>query len=151
MFIPDLDSTPRHPRGYNEKRITAPHQAYRWRYFMKSRSPTKSTPDEKRTEHPHITRVKGVRDGRPIIRGSGMPVWLIASFYKAGDTVEEIHHHYPHLRASWVYDAISYYLDHMEEIERELLENREEYIIEKYGLKPDERGFVRIAVKPIHN
>jgi uncharacterized protein (DUF433 family) len=57
-------------------------------------------------EHPYITRVPGKRGGRPIIRGTGITVSLIARLYKAGDTVDEILEGYPHLRPSWVHDAI---------------------------------------------
>lgn len=33
----------------------------------------------------------------------------------------------PHLKLAQVYDALSYYHDHREEIDRELSENNEEY------------------------
>jgi len=94
------------------------------------------------TEHPYITRVPGKRGGRPIIRGTGITVSLIAHLYKAGDTVDEILESYPHLRPSWVHDAIGYYLDHQDEIEREIRESRMEYLTEQHDLTIDERGFV---------
>lgn len=93
-------------------------------------------------EHPYITRVPGKRGGRPIIRGTGITVSLIARLYKAGDTVDEILESYPHLRPSWIHDAIGYYLDHQDEIEREIRESRMEYLTEQHGLNVDERGFV---------
>ncbi len=99
-------------------------------------------PPEAATEHPYITRVPGKRGGRPIIRGTGITVSLIASLYKAGDTVDEILESYPHLRPSWVHDAIGYYLDHQDTIEREIRESRVEYLAERHGLTVDERGFV---------
>lgn len=98
---------------------------------------------EPATEHPYITRVPGKRGGRPIIRGTGITVSLIARLYKAGDTVDEILESYPHLRPSWVHDAIGYYLDHQDEIEREIRESRMEYLIEQHDLTIDERGFVQ--------
>jgi uncharacterized protein (DUF433 family) len=97
---------------------------------------------EPATEHPYITRVPGKRGGRPIIRGTGITVSLIARLYKAGDTVDEILESYPHLRPSWVHDAIGYYLDHQDEIEREIRESRMEYLTEQHDLAIDERGFV---------
>jgi len=94
------------------------------------------------TEHPYVTRIPGKRGGRPIIRGTGITVSLIARLYKAGDTVDEILESYPHLRPSWVHDAIDYYLDHQDEIEREIRESRMEYLTEQHSLTIDERGFV---------
>jgi len=93
------------------------------------------------TEHPYITRIPGKRGGRPIIRGTGITVSLIARLYKAGDTVDEILESYPHLQPSWVHDAIGYYLDHQDEIEREIRESRMEYLTEQHDLTIDERGF----------
>jgi uncharacterized protein (DUF433 family) len=97
---------------------------------------------ESATEHPYVTRVLGKRGGRPIIRGTGITVSLVARLYKAGDTVDEILESYPHLRPSWVHDAIGYYLDHQDEIEREIRESRMEYLTEQHDLTIDERGFV---------
>ena len=97
---------------------------------------------ESATEHPYITRVPGKRGGRPIIRGTGITVSLIAGLYKAGDTVDEILESYPHLRPSWIHDAIGYYLDHQNEIEREIRESRMEHLTEQHNLTIDERGFV---------
>ena len=100
---------------------------------------------ESATEHPYITRVAGKRGGRPIIRGTGVTVSLIARLYKAGDTVDEILESYPHLHPSWVHDAIGYYLDHQDEIEREVRESRIEYLVKQHKLTLDERGFVHFS------
>jgi uncharacterized protein (DUF433 family) len=93
-------------------------------------------------EHPYITRVPGKRGGRPIIRGTGITVALIARLYKAGETVDEILESYPHLRSSWIHDAIGYYLDHQDEIEREIRESSMEYLTAQHDLTIDERSFV---------
>ncbi len=104
-------------------------------------------PVEQQTEHPHIIRVEGVCGGRPIIRGTRISVRHIAQLYKAGDTVEEILQAHPHLSPAAVYDAISYYLDHQQEIEGEIVQNRLESLKVKYDLEVDERGFLRFAGK----
>jgi uncharacterized protein (DUF433 family) len=52
-----------------------------------------------------------------VIENTRISVRLIAGYYKAGMTVEEILRDYPHLAAAAVYDAISYYIDHQAEIE----------------------------------
>jgi len=94
------------------------------------------------TEHPYIVRVDGICGGRPTIKGTRLSVQHIAQMYKAGDTVEEILQAHPHLKAAAVYDAISYYLDHQQEIEQEIAENRLEALRAKYGLEIDAGGFV---------
>jgi uncharacterized protein (DUF433 family) len=82
------------------------------------------------TDHPYIVRREGVRGGRPILRGSRIPVWLVAAMWKAGDTPEEIGQTYPHLEPAAIYDAISYYLDHQTDIEAEINENRLQQTLE---------------------
>ena len=94
------------------------------------------------TEHPYIVRVEGVCGGRPIIRGTRLSVRHVAQLYKAGDTVEDIVHAHPHLKVSAAYDAISYYLDHQQEIEQEIVANRLETLRAAYSLEIDARGFV---------
>lgn len=64
----------------------------------------------------------------------------IAVMWKAGDTVDEIVLSYPHLEPAWVHDAISYYLDHREEIEREIEANKIENVLAKLGGVMDENG-----------
>ena len=59
--------------------------------------------------------------------------------------MEEIVQAHTHLNPASIYDAISYYLDHQTEIEQEIAENRIEALIEKHGLRVDERGFVRFS------
>jgi uncharacterized protein (DUF433 family) len=91
--------------------------------------------------HPYITCVPGKRGGRAIIRGTGITVALIARLYKAGDTVDEILQGYSYLQPSWVYDAIGYYLDHRDEIEREIQESRVDALTKWHHFMVDERGF----------
>ena len=97
------------------------------------------------TEHPHIVCVAGVCGGRAIINGTRISVRHIAQLYKAGDTVEEILQAHPHLSAAAVYDAISYYLDHQQEIEQEIADNRLEVLRETYGLEKDKQGVLRFT------
>jgi uncharacterized protein (DUF433 family) len=95
-------------------------------------------PLEQHTEHPHITRVDGVAT----LRGTRLSVRLIARQYRAGDSVDDILHTYPHLNAAAVHDAISYYLDHRTEIEQEIAANRLEDVLAQTGAQLNERGFV---------
>ncbi len=84
-----------------------------------------AAPVEERTEHPHIVR----RDGVATLRGSRIPVWLIAQLHRAGDSVDDIVRSYPHLSAAAVHDALSYFLDHRVETEREIAAQRFERVV----------------------
>ncbi|MEA3459410.1 MAG: DUF433 domain-containing protein [Chloroflexota bacterium] len=97
------------------------------------------------TKHPYIVRIKGVCGGRPIIKGSRISVRHIAQLYKAGESVEEILQAHPYLNPAAVYDAVSYYLDHQQEIEQEIAENRLEALMAKYEMEMDERGFLHFT------
>ena len=94
------------------------------------------------TDHPHIVKSEGVRGGRPVIRGTGITVDLIASFFKAGESVEDILLYYPQLKSAQVYDAVSYYLDYQSEIEEHLEKNKIENVLREFDLEMDERGVI---------
>ena len=101
------------------------------------------------TEHPYIIRAEGVCGGRPVIKGTRISVRHIAELYKRGDTIDDILKGYPHLSGAAVHDAISYYLDHQEEIEREIVKNRLETVMTKAGLEIEKRGFLRLPSDPL--
>ncbi len=92
------------------------------------------------TDHPHIVRVPGIAGGEPILKGTRVPVRVIALHYKSAATMEEILEAHPHLSAAAVYDAISYYLDHQAEIEALIEENQLERVMEKHGFVLGEKG-----------
>ncbi len=96
--------------------------------------------EKKPTEHPYIVRVPGIACGEPIIKGTRVPVRAIVLHYKAGETLDEILEAYPHVPPAAVFDAISYYLDHQEEIEALIEENQPERVMEQYGLKLGAKG-----------
>ncbi|MFQ5812332.1 MAG: DUF433 domain-containing protein [Anaerolineae bacterium] len=103
-------------------------------------SPLVAELEIKRTEHPYIVRVPGIASGEPIIKGTRVPVRAIVLHYKASETLDEILEAYPHVPPAGVFDAISYYLDHQEEIEALIEENRLERVMEKHGLKIGAKG-----------
>jgi uncharacterized protein (DUF433 family) len=100
------------------------------------------TPVVQATEHPYIVRVEGVCRGRPIIKGTRLSVRHIVQMYKAGDTIDKILQAHPHLKSAAVYDAISYYLDHQQDIEQEIAANRLAALQAEYHLAIDDQGFV---------
>jgi uncharacterized protein (DUF433 family) len=76
------------------------------------------------TEHPHIVRESDILGGEPIIKGTRTPVRAIAEWWKFGASVDKILENLPYLTLSQVFDALSYYQDHQNEIERYIKENR---------------------------
>lgn len=88
-----------------------------------------------KTEHPHIVRHPRICGGYPIIRGSRITVRLLATLVRGGATPEEIIRVYPHLELAQVYDALSYYFDHRQEIDREIEENRLSAVMRRHNLR----------------
>ena len=91
--------------------------------------------DSVTTAYHYVTRVSGIHGGRPIIKGTRVPVKAIVGYYKMGLSVEEILEGLPQLTPAQVYEALSYYHDHPAEIERDIEESRVEHLIERYGLR----------------
>jgi uncharacterized protein (DUF433 family) len=75
------------------------------------------------TEHPYIIRNKEILEGEPVIKGTRTPVRAIVEWWKFGASPEEILENLPHLILSQIFDALSYYADHREEIEQYIAEN----------------------------
>lgn len=86
---------------------------------------------QKKVRHPYITRKEGVCGGEPIIADTRITVRLIAGWHKMDKNVAEMVAMYPHLNHAQVYDALSFYYDHKDEIEKSLAENREEVWMRK--------------------
>jgi uncharacterized protein (DUF433 family) len=74
----------------------------------------------KELKHPYIVRKKNVQGGRPVIVGTRIPVSILITWYKAGKEIYEILDMYPQLSPSQVHDALSYYYDNKEDIEKEI-------------------------------
>lgn len=78
----------------------------------------------KETEHPYIERLPDILSGEPIIKGTHTPVRAIAEHWKFGDSPEEIARQLPHLWLAQIFDALSYYDDHRDELEHYIALNR---------------------------
>lgn len=79
---------------------------------------------ESPTAHPHIYTSPEMHNGRPTIRGTGIQVQTIVGCVRIGYSIEEILEGYPLTRAQ-VYDALSYYYDHKEEVDKYIQANEE--------------------------
>ena len=87
-----------------------------------------------RSDHPHVGKVQGVGSGEPVILGTGIMVRTIVEQYQLGSSIEELLWDYPLLSPAQLYDALAYYHDHKDEMDRLLDEATYEHwqpIIEK--------------------
>ena len=78
--------------------------------------------------HPYITSKEDIGGGKPIIAGTRTRVSNIVAYYRLGLSAEELSREFPHLTLSHIHDALSYYYEHQEEIDREIDEDSEENI-----------------------
>ena len=76
------------------------------------------------TEHLYITTNDQILSGEPVIRGTRTPVRAIVELWRQGSAPEEICRQLPHLNLAQVFDALSYYSDHQEEINAHIERNR---------------------------
>jgi uncharacterized protein (DUF433 family) len=76
------------------------------------------------TGHPYVISDDSILNGTPIVKGTRTPVRAIAELWKFGVTPEEIVIRLPHVTLAQVFDALSYYQDHCEKIEQDILRNR---------------------------
>ena len=76
------------------------------------------------TEHLYVERVKGILSEEPVIKGTRISVRTVVEVWRMGTRPEEIPVHYPHLSLAAVFDALSYYCDHRDEIEMHIERNR---------------------------
>lgn len=73
----------------------------------------------KAVKHPYIRTDRKIRGGEPVISGTGIRVLDIAVRYEImGMTPEDIIVAFPHLSLSQVHDALSYYYEHKDDIDK---------------------------------
>ena len=76
------------------------------------------------TAHAYIVTDDHILGGEPIIRGTRTPVRAIVELWRLGVAPEEVPRRLPHLTLAQVFDALSYYSDHQEEINGHIERNR---------------------------
>ncbi len=76
------------------------------------------------TEHHYIVRNPAILSGEPIVAGTRTPVRAVVELWRQGVAPEEIPTHLPHLTLAQVFDALSYYSDHTDEIHQYIERNR---------------------------
>ncbi len=75
-----------------------------------------------------ITFRDDIGGGKPIITGTRTRVANIIAYYKLGYPPEELAREFQHLTLSKIYDALSYYYEHENEIDKEIDEDSEENV-----------------------
>jgi uncharacterized protein (DUF433 family) len=68
------------------------------------------------TDHLYIVRDERILSGEPIVKGTRTPIRAIVETWRMGIAPEEISKGLPHLTLAQIFDALSYYSDHQDEI-----------------------------------
>ncbi|HLM57108.1 MAG TPA: DUF433 domain-containing protein [Pyrinomonadaceae bacterium] len=76
------------------------------------------------TEHLYVVTDDRILGGEPIVKGTRTPVRAVVELWRQGVAPEEIPAHLPHLTPAQVFDSLSYYSDHTEEINAHIERNR---------------------------
>ncbi len=77
--------------------------------------------------HPHIVTDSAICGGNAVIQGTRFPVRSVVTYVlRQGCTPEELVAKFSHLTLAQIHDALAYYYDNQEDIDREMMENREE-------------------------
>jgi uncharacterized protein (DUF433 family) len=76
------------------------------------------------TGHRYVIRDPAIVGGEPIIIGTRTPVRAIVEIWRMGTPPEQIPEHLPHLSVAQVFDALSYFSDHVEEMKAAFDRNR---------------------------
>ena len=76
------------------------------------------------TEHLYVERDEDILGGEPVIKDTRTPVRAVVELWRMGYAPEETVNELPHLPLAAVFDALSYYSDHREEINDYIERNR---------------------------
>jgi uncharacterized protein (DUF433 family) len=93
--------------------------------------------DESATEHPHVARQEGVHGGRPVVRGTRIPVKTLVRYIHMGMSVPEVLAGFPTLTAAQLYDALSYYYDNQAKMEADMATDDLPAIMARFGLQAE--------------
>ena len=133
--------------------VTLSETTYNW--LQRKAQESARTPDQVADEllrqqlaprHAYVEVVQKIAGPQAVIKDTRVPVSVIVGYVRMGETPESlVENILPHLSLAQVYDALSYYHDHRDEIEQEMRENTEEhgraYLREHLG----EEGYMRVT------
>ena len=100
--------------------------------------------------HPHVEVVESRSGPRAIIRGTRIGVDVVLGYFRAGCTPEEIASEVlPRLGLARVYDALSYYHDHRQDIDRELAMREDGAWQSQLRERLGEAAYARLTGEPL--
>ena len=76
------------------------------------------------TGHRYVITDDQIHGGEPILEGTRTPVRAVVEVWRLGTQPEEIAMHFPHLSLAQVFDALSYYSDHQDDINAHIERHR---------------------------
>ena len=79
-----------------------------------------------KTQHPHVSQDENICNNSTIITGTRTPVRSIVAYHKNGLTAEEIAAKLHYLSLSEIYDALAFYYDNKDFIDKDIEENSDE-------------------------
>ncbi|MDZ4344704.1 MAG: DUF433 domain-containing protein [Candidatus Binatia bacterium] len=78
----------------------------------------------KNTEHPYIVFHADLCGGSPVIKGTKFPVRSVVNYVlRQGISPEELVKEFSHLTLAHVYDALSFYYDNKDLIDKDIQDN----------------------------
>ncbi len=78
----------------------------------------------KHTDHPYIVSQAKLCGGSPVIKGTKFPVRSVVNYVlHQGISPEELVKEFSHLTLAQVYDALSFYYDNKESVDKDLRDN----------------------------
>lgn len=76
--------------------------------------------------HPYVQQLTGLAGGASVVTGTKFPVRSVVHYIlHQGMTAEELVREFPQLTLPKVYDALSYYYDHKDDLDTEMAANTE--------------------------
>ena len=97
-------------------------------------------------QHAYIEVVEKRTGSQAVIKDTRIPVSIIIGYLRMGETPESlVKNILPHLTLAQAYDALSYYYDHQDEIEQEIIEHSEEYGRTYLREHLGEKGYRRVT------
>lgn len=95
---------------------------------------------ETKTVHPHITKTPGICGGRPVVRGTHLPVKVLVNHYRLNEKVDDILAGFPQLTTAQFYDALSYYYDNQAEIDADIEADELSALLKQFNLEVNADG-----------
>ena len=86
--------------------------------------PIDEIPDPK---YPGIVSYENICDGEPVIRSTRITVRTIVEYFNLYGKINKIIAALPHLNENQIKEAMNFYYDHQDEIDKYIAENDEEY------------------------